>query len=635
MVWLFAMFGIVKRANILLALSIPMVFSNYSFAATKICWRSADPHNNYLKFQDKTASTQLNTDELKDGDASHNLSPAELIYYSAKENDINPVLLLAKLQDEQSLLTQGKNHGDFEHRLERATGYGIRDTSPSDDWLGFYPQLVGSTYQWHLYRESSLNFKDAYEKYTTGEGKYTGFTQEDGLYADVAKNMNAVAGTTYEVQPESTGYYNDFRKNITITHIQKFLELADYSGGALNNEKLFREPPIEKSQVTYTCGGCYPFSDVCPGDWYFVPVMLLWKLGIISTGDGDFLPYSPVSYEEFLSTTELVANMESTSLHAAAYDYEQLAYEPISRADAIMVIATTFLPDTLQQFQDGRKPDRLFNDVKNREVPYYNHVYAAQAENVTNGTSDGNFKPNQYLTRGEMAKFICLAGFDPMECIDIGDPDRSSITNVQPEEPLTSDESPVEEPLPEEPLPNEEPIACGETTVTSVSPLTATIDLPTPTTFTVEGTCLSENIVMWIDGCEGIVALGGSETERSFKCTPNHKGGSHDGEIKDTSKSIVLKSFVVDFKWGTPSVKSVSPTTATFGEMTIFTVKGASLTPETVLWIDKCDGSNTSIGGTSLYRDFQCKPIVSSTLTGLVKDKSGGNELYKFSVNVQ
>ena len=173
-----------------------------------------------------------------------------MVYYSAKENDINPVLLLAKLQDEQSLLARGYKYGDFERRLEIATGYGISDSNPSDKWLGFYPQLVASSYQWHEHREGEKTFEEAYKSYTSGEGKYTGFTQADGIYAKVAENMNVAAGTHYAVQPEYTGYYNDFR-DITIENIQAFLEL--YSSGALSNQNLFGEPPIENSQVTYTC----------------------------------------------------------------------------------------------------------------------------------------------------------------------------------------------------------------------------------------------------------------------------------------------------------------------------------------------------------------------------------------------
>ncbi len=54
------------------------------------------------------------------------MSPAEIIYYSAKENDINPVLLIAKIQQEQSLIERAAT----QHKLNRATGYGIPNSNP-------------------------------------------------------------------------------------------------------------------------------------------------------------------------------------------------------------------------------------------------------------------------------------------------------------------------------------------------------------------------------------------------------------------------------------------------------------------------------------------------------------------------
>jgi murein DD-endopeptidase MepM/ murein hydrolase activator NlpD len=237
------------------------------------CQRSADPYEKWRDWQEGPA--RVVTPELRDGNASNSLSPAEIIYFSALENDINPVLLLAKLQDEQSLLTQGKTWsnaaGDFEKRLEKATGLGVYDSGATPKWFGFYPQLVGSSYQWHEYRQRGLSFREAYETYTTGAGKYEGFTASNGIYETVARQMNGVAGTAYDTQPDTYGYFNDFR-DVAVEDIQWFLEGRP---GDLKNRNLFAEAPVSNS-VDY-CGSVPPAPGtddewIPPSDGFDYPV---------------------------------------------------------------------------------------------------------------------------------------------------------------------------------------------------------------------------------------------------------------------------------------------------------------------------------------------------------------------------
>ncbi len=191
---------------------------------------NADPCNVWIRF--KNSNADVDTPELKNGNASHNLSPAELIYYCAKENTMNPVLLIGKLQDEQSLIEQGVN-SNFEARLLRATGYGALDGGDLSKWYGFYPQNVGATYQYSLSKNAGLSFEAAYEKYTTGAGKYLNFIQN--IYPKYAAKMNNVANKNYSISPTSQGYYEDFR-DVTIQQIQALLNSYN---GELKNSTLF------------------------------------------------------------------------------------------------------------------------------------------------------------------------------------------------------------------------------------------------------------------------------------------------------------------------------------------------------------------------------------------------------------
>ncbi len=186
---------------------------------------NADPNERWRDFGN------MNEDILENGNASHNLSPAELFYYCAKENGINPVLLLSKVQDEQSLLEQGSN---LEARLLKATGYGYSDGGTNPYWQGFYPQLVSCTFQFRKYHDTyNKTFRQAYETYTTGVGKYDNFV--NNLYPVYAAKMNSIAGTNYSTHPSSDGYYFDFQ-NVTVDNIQAFLEQCN---GELKNQNLF------------------------------------------------------------------------------------------------------------------------------------------------------------------------------------------------------------------------------------------------------------------------------------------------------------------------------------------------------------------------------------------------------------
>lgn len=185
-----------------------------------------DPNDRCLDFT-------MVTPQFQDCQNLSTLSPAEFIYYAAQENNVNPVLLIAKLQDEQSLITNTPT--DLEWKLKRATGYGMSDIGDAPHYYGFFPQIVGCAYQFRLYRDNyGYSFQQAYQTYTTWSYGYTNFTSN--LYPVYADRMNTIANTNYSLYPSSYGYYNDFKNQVSIADIQALL---NYFGGPLMDENLF------------------------------------------------------------------------------------------------------------------------------------------------------------------------------------------------------------------------------------------------------------------------------------------------------------------------------------------------------------------------------------------------------------
>lgn len=170
---------------------------------------------------------------FQDCDNINDLTPAEIIYHAARENNVNPVLIIAKIQDEQSLIT---NHpANMEGALGFATGYGAYDEGAVYSWYGFFPQVIACAYQFRLYRDQYLyNFQEAYQVYTTAPNGYNNFTTN--IYPVYAMYMNSLLGTNYSAYPSSSGYYNNFRNEVTLSAVQNLL---NNFGGALQNEDLF------------------------------------------------------------------------------------------------------------------------------------------------------------------------------------------------------------------------------------------------------------------------------------------------------------------------------------------------------------------------------------------------------------
>lgn len=130
-------------------------------------------------------------------------SPAEIIYLAAKENSINPVLLLAKIQQEQSLITQSAT----QHKLNRATGYGIPNSNPAGDpkYASFLAQTTGLTYQFDKFRTEGKNIRQAYDIYTVDNtGQDASYDRFESIYLSYKAVMEGILNANNSSSPVLT-----------------------------------------------------------------------------------------------------------------------------------------------------------------------------------------------------------------------------------------------------------------------------------------------------------------------------------------------------------------------------------------------------------------------------------------------
>ncbi|MCI5217793.1 MAG: DUF1566 domain-containing protein [Candidatus Electrothrix sp. LOE2] len=83
-----------------------------------------------------------------------------------------------------------------------------------------------------------------------------------------------------------------------------------------------------------------------------------------------------------------------------------------------------------------------------------------------------------------------------------------------------------------------------------------------------------------------------------------------------------------------PVVNSVSPTNVTLNELTTFTVTGSNLPSVLAFFIEECKDLSP-LGGSPTSMQFSCTPSWTiGVKNGVVKDETGGNILYEFTVDV-
>jgi hypothetical protein len=474
-----------------------------------------------------------------------------------------------------------------------------------------------------------------------------------------------------------------------------------------------------------TEASCHPFYDVCPGEWFSPPVSTLWSKRVLFGYDdgrsGEYRPYQAATRAEFsMATVRAIPNVSIPtpgqqpfldvgldSGFAGHVDYlktkdiisgcnpDKTLFCPqnsITRAEAVKIVVLAFprLHNSLKICQNSSQSAR-FPDVSN-DAWYAPYICAANLASLVGGYSDGNFRPNRYISRAEMAKIICVAAYGASECIESGNKQKPIILGVTPKtatfgQAVTLSVRGLFMPVPLNlslPGCNAMAAIAGGTadrqqftctpsasgtlrgqvkdsagkilftfslnvpevckpSVTAISPLQAVLNQNT--TFTVQGACLPDTTAFWIGECANMAILpGGTETQRRYQCTPSYTSGVKEGVVKDRTGGNTLRDFSVNVSSNvvvapppscTPSVTSVTPSSATLGTPVVFTVSGSCLPDTTAFWVDECASVTALSGGTETQRRFQCTPSYSHGYkNGMVKDRTGGNTLRDFSVNV-
>jgi hypothetical protein len=161
------------------------------------------------------------------------------------------------------------------------------------------------------------------------------------------------------------------------------------------------EPPTatntpEPPTATNTPGGATPtpcglsFSDVNPSDYFYVPVMYLACNGVISGySDGTFRPYNNTTRGQL---TKIVVLAEGWTLDCPT--------EP------------------------------TFSDVPTTHT-FYCYVETAVEHSIISGYSDGTFRPENNVTRGQLSKIVVLAEGWTEDC-----PEPGHFSDVPPTDPF-------------------------------------------------------------------------------------------------------------------------------------------------------------------------------------------------------
>lgn len=218
------------------------------FGGIEDFWRSADPCQKWIDWS--AGDDALVIPALKNGLATHDLSPAEIIFLSAKENGANPVLMLAILEDQQCLVSIPVVIGTFEKRLFLAMGFAI-DENGSTRYGGFFPQLVAASFQMLLGYQRETPFADFYERYFRGGSSK--FNNLEIIYSWYVREFFEITGVSHSSSLNSQEVYIDFQgSEMNPMVIQMFLKKR---GSVLNQRNLFRQLPVDDS-VDYQSPQC-------------------------------------------------------------------------------------------------------------------------------------------------------------------------------------------------------------------------------------------------------------------------------------------------------------------------------------------------------------------------------------------
>ena len=372
-------------------------------------------------------------DELDDDKPTTELySPAELIYYVAKEAMINPILLLSYLQKEQGLITR-TSHDNLQNILNRATGYGMAEGGDINKYYGFFAQIDGLAYE---IKKETLSFGTSYADVIDGT-TITIRTAFAHFHYDYTPHFKS-ASDLFSIYSSYRRYFMDKQFNVcngSLTNLipgpfpdvsgeywaSKYITYAKENGIINGYENGFFGPEdtVKRKEVLkmlYKTANlpepdqCLSdsesgFSDVGMDDWWCKYTKDAVKNGYISTDNDKFRPHDPISRTEALKMLVQVFNVEITEDNGS-YSYT-INDHPIILAE-----------DERRTFKDVPESDwsyKYINFLSNVKLPSddSNPIEVSHGSRIIEGYRDsttqtltGYFGPKDNLLRSQMAKIV-------------------------------------------------------------------------------------------------------------------------------------------------------------------------------------------------------------------------------------
>ena len=192
---------------------------------------------------------------------------------------------------------------------------------------------------------------------------------------------------------------------------------------------------LSTNTFAFTLNESKTFSDVSSSDWFYTYVEQLVKDGVVDKGN-EYRPYDQLNRAELVKMViqatgglggykaSEVSTFDDVDKNAWYYDYVELALknnivsgykdkfggftgkfgpaDTVTRAAATKILVNAFtVTETLS-------PGSPFPDV-NKTAWYHNFILTAYNQSVLDGYNDGNFGPEDPVTRGQVAKLINTA----------------------------------------------------------------------------------------------------------------------------------------------------------------------------------------------------------------------------------
>ena len=226
----------------------------------------------------------------------------------------------------------------------------------------------------------------------------------------------------------------------------------DYAGGYLHATfNSDRDDPRKEVYYSYNMVGPPPsrcpgerYRDVCPGDTFYTYIMNLTNLGVISGySDGTFRPDNPLTRGQTTKILKLAANLPDVQPPQPSfadvptthpfYSYVEAAYaagimtgyacggpgepcdpqnRPYFRPDNMVTRGQLSKMTALAFGFNEPVSGQTFSDVPPSN-PFYVYIERMARRGIIGGYSDGTFRPNNPVTRGQACKIVDNSRLQP------------------------------------------------------------------------------------------------------------------------------------------------------------------------------------------------------------------------------